>query len=64
MGESNVSEIGRKIIKMYSVREMLLQIRNPQTKQKYLELLKKWDAMDSSIGLVYRWDSFVKVNIY
>lgn len=49
---------------MYSVRELLLQVKNPQTKLAFFQYLKQRDALDASIGLVYRRGSLVIVYIY
>lgn len=49
---------------MYSVRDLLVDLKNPQTKQKYFQYLERWNALKYSAGLVYRLDSFVLKDIY
>lgn len=49
---------------MYSVRDLLIHLKNPQTKLTYFRYLKQRDAFDASIGLVYRRGSLHIVYIY
>lgn len=49
---------------MYSVRDLLIHVKNPQTKLKIFGYLKQKNALDSSVGLVYRRDTFEIVYIY
>lgn len=49
---------------MYSVRDVLLRLKNPQTKLKYFYYLKQRNAFDTAIGLVYRYGTLQLVHIY
>lgn len=49
---------------MYSVRDVLLRMKNPQTKLKYFHYLKQRNALDTAIGLIYRRGSLQIVYIY
>lgn len=49
---------------MYSVRDLLLHVKNPQTKLKYFHYFKQRNALDASVGLVYKRGAFHIVYIY
>lgn len=49
---------------MLSVRDLIKDIKNIQTKQKYLNILKNFDAAQSSFGFIYRDGTFVLYHIY
>lgn len=49
---------------MYSVREFVMNIRNIQTKQKFLQILRKWNAANSSTGLIVRFGKCSTFPIY
>lgn len=48
----------------YSVYNLLLRLKNIQTKLKFLKYLEKMNAVDSSIGLAYHRGLFKIVHIY
>lgn len=49
---------------LYSVRDILLHLKNPHTQLKYFAYLKRYDALDPSIGLAYRMGRLERVHIY
>lgn len=49
---------------MFSVREVLLRLKNPQTKLKFFQYLKQRNALDAAIGLIYRLGALKIVYIY
>lgn len=49
---------------LYSVRDLLLHLKNPQTKLKFFSYLEIYDSLDSSVGLFYQSGRLIKKNIY
>lgn len=49
---------------MFSVRDVLLRLKNPQTKLKFFHYLKQRNALDAAIGLIYRHGTLNIVYIY
>lgn len=49
---------------MYSVNEVLLRIKNVQTKLKFFQYLMARNALDASVGLVYKRGVLEIVYIY
>lgn len=49
---------------LYSVRDLLLQLKNPQTKLKYFAYLEASNLLDASVGFAYRYQRLERVNIY
>jgi hypothetical protein len=49
---------------LYAIRDLLLDIRNVQTKYKFIQLFKQYSDIDSSMGLAYRDGRFILKHIY
>lgn len=49
---------------MYSVNEVLLRVKNLQTKLKIFHYLEQRNALDASVGLVYKRGILEIVYIY
>lgn len=49
---------------MYSIRDLLLHLKNCQTKFKYFHYLKQRNALDASVGFVYKRGALEMVYIY
>lgn len=49
---------------LFSVRQILLCLKNLQTKLKYFSYLEKYNVLDSSKGLFYQSNQLMTINIY
>lgn len=49
---------------MYAVQDLLLRLKNPQTKLVYFHYLKLRDALDPSVGLIYTRRAYEVARIY